>query len=189
MDKASVFSHGSDEGRAHRRWRQRVWGLVALVAMQGGCILWRPAPQRQVVWPDERTASLVGSPMEAGAVIAAAAAVREMVARNDSERLFHGCSSPQKGLDVAVFKQAESDLYFVVLHQRFDRCGGPRSRVLDGWYEYAVTETGEVVAEAPPEAVEDAASVAPDSVPAAAEPRPEAPSPPPPVDAPPPPTP
>jgi hypothetical protein len=32
-----------------------------------------------------------------------------------------------------------------VLHQHFSRCGGPRGRVLDWGYEYAVTSQGEVV--------------------------------------------
>ena len=158
MDNAELLARRFDDEGARWRRRQRVWGLMVLAVVNGGCTLWRPTPARQVVWPDDTTASLVGPPMEAGAVIAAGAAVREMVAHNESERLFRGCSSPQQGLDVAVFKQAGSDLYYVVLHQRFDRCGGPRSRVLDWWYEYAVTEQGEVVAEAPPEAAEVAPS-------------------------------
>ena len=128
------------------------WVLLLLSVANGGCAFWRAAPERQVVWPDENSAVLVGSPMEAGAALAAAAAVREMVEHNDSERLFHGCSSPEQGLDVAVFKHSGSDLYFVVLHQRFDRCGGPVGRVLDWSFTYAVTAQGEVVAEAPPEA-------------------------------------
>lgn len=84
--------------------------------------------------------------MEAGAALAAAAAVREMVKNNPFPRLFDGCSSPEQGLNAAVFKHPASGLYFVVLHQRFDRCGGPSGRVLDWWYEYAVTPQGEVVA-------------------------------------------
>jgi len=90
--------------------------------------------------------------MEAGAALAAAAAVRELVRQNDDEGLFQGCSSPEQGLDVAVFKDPKSGLYFVVLHQRFDRCGGPVGRVLDWWHEYAVTAQGEVLGEAPPSA-------------------------------------
>lgn len=64
--------------------------------------------------------------------------------------LFWGCSSPEQGLNVSVFKDPKSGLYFVVLEQRFNRCGGPSGRVLDWWHEYAVTAQGEVVAEAPP---------------------------------------
>ncbi|ATB28371.1 hypothetical protein MEBOL_001817 [Melittangium boletus DSM 14713] len=181
MDNVELLARRFDDEGARRRRRQRVWGLLVLAVASGGCTLWRPTPERQVVWPDDTTASLVGAPMEAGAVIAAGAAVREMVAHNESERLFRGCSSPQQGLDVAVFKQAGSDLYYVVLHQRFDRCGGPRSRVLDWWYEYAVTEQGEVVAEAPPEAAEASPPTVPEVAPSEPMPAPEA-APPPAVD-------
>ncbi|MFP2932095.1 hypothetical protein ACLESO_44415 [Pyxidicoccus sp. 3LG] len=70
---------------------------------------------------------------------------------NTNPRLFRGCTSPEQGLDVAIFTGPSTDLYYVVLHQRFDRCGGPSGRVLDWWVEYAITPQGEVVAEAPPE--------------------------------------
>lgn len=130
--------------------RARAWMGVGLAVVNGGCGLFHTTPKRQVIWPNDDSATLVGAPMEAGAAIAAAAAVREMIDKNDIKGLFDGCASPEQGLDVAVFKQKESDLYFVVLHQRFNRCGGPVGRVLDWWYEYAVTARGEVVAEAPP---------------------------------------
>ena len=77
-------------------------------------------------------------------------AIREMVKNNPYPDLFRGCTSPEQGLDVSVFKELESGLYFVVISQHFSRCGGPRVRVLDAWYEYAVTAQGEVLGEAPP---------------------------------------
>jgi hypothetical protein len=182
MDPAEQHERRFEQGRASWLRRHRAWGLVLFAVASTGCAFWRSAPQRQVVWPDENSAVLVGAPMEAGAALAAAAAVREMVEHNDSERLFQGCSSPEQGLDVAVFKQPGSDLYFVVLHQRFDRCGGPVGRVLDWSYAYAVTAQGEVVAEAPPEAAPpDEAPIQPPSnkavppaseAPAASEPTP-----------------
>ncbi|MFP2910945.1 hypothetical protein ACLESD_39100 [Pyxidicoccus sp. 3LFB2] len=123
--------------------------LPFLLLVGTGCI--RPASaRRQIEWPDESTTQLVAPSMEAGAALAAAAAVREMVKRNPFPHLFNGCSSPEQGLNAVVFKEPTSGLYFVVLEQRFDRCGGPSGRVLDWWYEYAVTPQGEVVAEAPP---------------------------------------
>jgi hypothetical protein len=124
--------------------------LAVLVGALVGCI--RPAAiQRQPIeWPDEHSTHLVAPSMEAGAALAAAAAIRELLKTNTNPRLFRGCSSPEQGLNVAVFKDPASGLYFVVLEQRFNRCGGPSGRVLDWWYEYAVTPQGEVVAEAPP---------------------------------------
>ena len=132
-----------------------MWMLAGLVLGNGGCAWLGMTPKKQIEWPDPASTPLIGAPMEAGAAIAAAAAVREMVRQNDDARLFEGCSSPEQGLDVAVFKDPKSGLYFVVLHQRFDRCGGPVGRVLDWWYEYAVTAQGEVVGEAPPSAGEE----------------------------------
>lgn len=124
--------------------------LAVLATLLPGCAARGSAWKGTVEWPDEHSARLVGQPMEAGAALAAAAAVRELVKQNPFPHLFNGCSSPEQGLDVAIFTGPTAGLYYVVLHQRFDRCGGPRGRVLDWWYEYAVTPQGEVVAEAPP---------------------------------------
>ncbi len=129
--------------------------LAMLAAVLSGCAVRTSAWKGTVEWPDEHSARLVAQPMEAGAAIAAAAAVREMVRRNPFPHLFNGCSSPEQGLDVAIFTGPTPGLYYVVLHQRFNRCGGPSGRVLDWWYEYAVTPQGEVVAEAPPPAAEE----------------------------------
>jgi hypothetical protein len=146
MAGASGFSFAPTL-RLHHRF---MWVLVVLAAVQWGCVFPIAARKAVVDWPDPDSTPLVGAPMEAGAVLAAAAAVREMVKQNTSQRLFRGCSSPEQGLDVAIFKDPKSGLYYVVLHQRFDRCGGPYVRVLDGWYEYAVTAQGEVLGKAPP---------------------------------------
>lgn len=125
----------------------------ALAVLAGGAVAcaaptrtWKGALQ----WPEPEDTPLVASSMEAGAALAAAAAIREMVKNNKDPGLFSGCSSPEQGLNVSVFKDTKTGLYFVVLEQRFNRCGGPSGRVLDWWYEYAVTAQGEVVAEAPP---------------------------------------
>lgn len=148
----------------------KAFALTALAAVLSGCAAHTPAWKGKVEWPTEDTARLVGQPMEAGAALAAAGAVREMVRTNPYPDLFHGCSSPEQGLDVAVFTGPTSGLYYVVLHQRFNRCGGPAVRVLDGWYSYAVTPQGEVVAEAPPPSEENAAEAAPsDAAPSPAE--------------------
>ena len=128
---------------------------TVLAVMLWGCVVPTAAWKGEIEWPDEHSARLVVQPMEAGAALAAAAAIREMVRTNPYPLLFRGCSSPEQGLDVAIFTGPTPGLYYVVLHQRFDRCGGPIVRVLDGWYEYAVTPQGEVVAEAPPMAGED----------------------------------
>jgi hypothetical protein len=114
--------------------------------------------KKPIQWPAETETQLLVSSVEAGAGLAAAAAIREMVRTNPYPDLFQGCSSPEQGLDVAVHKDPKSGLYFVVVSQHFSRCGGPQVRVLDGWYEYAVTAQGEVVGEAPPLAAEDEAA-------------------------------
>jgi len=128
-------------------------GLIAVVL--SGCSV--PAASRRgpVEWPDEASTQLMVPSVEAGAALAAAAAIREMVRTNPYPDLFWGCSSPEQGLDVAVFKDPTSGLYYVVVSQHFNRCGGPRVRVLDGWYEYAVTPQGEIVGEVPPMVGED----------------------------------
>ncbi len=128
--------------------------LAVLAAVFSGCATSASARRQDLEWPAPESTPLVAPSMEAGAALAAAAAIREMLRQNTSPRLFHGCASPEQGLDVAVFKDPKTSLYYVVLEPRFDRCGGPRVRVLDWWYEYAVTAQGEVVAEAPPMAGE-----------------------------------
>jgi len=127
----------------------KVCTLSLLAAVMGGCVPRATAWRGDIEWPTESDAELVAPSVEAGTALAAAAAIREMVKRNPYPDLFWGCSSPEQGLNVAVFKSPKTGLYYVVVHQRFDRCGGPRVRVLDGWYAYAVTPQGEVVAEAP----------------------------------------
>jgi len=128
----------------------KLYVLAGLAAVTSGCALTASSWKGAVEWPDEYSAKLVASPMEAGAVIAAASAVREMIRINPHPRLFSGCSSPEQGLDVSVFTGPTAGLYYVVMHSRFDRCGGPVERVLDGWDAFAVTPQGEVVAKAPP---------------------------------------
>jgi hypothetical protein len=158
----------------------KVCALAALAAMLPGCV--RPAPswKGEVVWPetgrDEQSVKTIIPLTEAGAALAAAAAIREMVRTNTDPRLFWGCSSPEQGLDVAVFTGPTPGLYYVVLDEHFNRCGGPRGRVLDWDYVYAVTPQGEVVAEAPP----------PRAEPLPAEPKPYPPSSPSPEPTPPP---
>ena len=154
-----------------------MWVLAAFAAMNGGCsfLRWGKTQPRQVEWPDERSAQLLVPSMEAGAAIAAAASVREMVrqALATDANLFWGCASPEQGLDASVFKGPAPDVYYVVLSQRFDRCGGPAGRVLDWWYVYAATAQGEVLGRAPPMAWEEPPASAP--APVTPEPAPAAP--------------
>lgn len=132
----------------------RVCALAALAAMLPGCV--RPAVswKGEVKWPeteqDEQSIKTILPVTEAEATIAAAAAIREMVRTNTDPGLFWGCSTPAQGMDVAVSTGPTPGLYYVALGQHFSRCGGPRGRVLDWHYVYAVTPQGEVVAEAPP---------------------------------------
>lgn len=124
--------------------------LAGLSAVFVGCAMPASAWKGDVEWPDAASTPQVIPAVEAGSALAAAAAIREMIRENPFPDLFRGCASPEQGLDVAVFKDPKSGLYYVVLHQHFSRCGGPRGRVLDWWYEYAVTSQGEVVGKAPP---------------------------------------
>jgi hypothetical protein len=133
----------------------KAYALAGLAAVLPGCAVPASAWKGKVEWPDDYSGKNIVPFMEAGAALAAAGAIREMVRQNPFPRLFLGCSSPEQGLDVAVYRGPTPGLYYVLVDQRFDRCGGPRVRVLDGWYEYAVTPQGEVVAEAPPMAGED----------------------------------
>ncbi len=174
----------------HQPRRHSVPILALIAAVLPGCTVPAAAWKGKVEWPDEHSAQLAAQPMEAGAALAAAAAIRELVGQNTSPRLFRGCSSPEQGLDVAVFKGPTPGLYYVVLDQRFDRCGGPSGRVLDWWHVYAVTPQGEVVAQAPPPAAEEPMDSPPRPSPAAPAPPPAPEAPPPPApEAPPPPAP
>jgi hypothetical protein len=123
-----------------------VWGLAILL---GGCAHPKPTWTRDIQWPDEATASTAIPLAEAGAALAAAGALREVLLNNPHPHLFHGCVSPEQGLDVAVFTSPAAGLYYVAVEQRFSRCGGPNQRVLDWWHVYAVTPQGDVVAKAP----------------------------------------
>ncbi|MHA7627825.1 hypothetical protein [Corallococcus sp. M7] len=144
--------------------------------MLAGCAAKPKAWATPIEWPDETSATLVGQPMEAGAAVAAAGAIREFIRTNPDPTLFQGCSSPEQGLTVAVFTGSTQGLYFVAVHQDFRRCGGPRIRVLDAWDAYAVTPQGEVLAKAPPPAGDASFAVPP----------PEPDAQPPPLEAPPP---
>ncbi|RKG93122.1 hypothetical protein D7X32_43900 [Corallococcus carmarthensis] len=128
------------------RGRAVAAGCIALLA---GCAARPMMWKTPIEWPDEISATLVGQPMEAGAVLAAAGAVREFIRTYPDPSLFQGCSSPEQGLAVAVFTGRTQGLYFVAVHQDFRPCGGPRFRVLDAWDAYAVTPQGEVVAKDP----------------------------------------
>jgi len=154
--------------------------LAGLAAVLPGCVVPATSWKGTVEWPeDEQTIKTIVPPTEAGAALAAAGAIREMVRTNPFPRLFQGCSSPEQGMDVAVFTGPTPGLYYVVLEQRFHRCGGPSGRVLDWRYVYAVTPQGEVVAEAPPPRGEPPAASPPRPSPPSPEPTPQPAAPPP----------
>ncbi|QSQ20285.1 hypothetical protein JY651_34205 [Pyxidicoccus parkwayensis] len=123
--------------------------LTGFVATLQGCAAHTPAWKGEVTGPDEHSARAVADPMEAGAALAAAGAIREVVRTNPLPNLFAGCASPEQGLDVSIFTGPTPGLYFVVVDQRFHHCGGPSGRVLDWWEVHAVTAQGVVVAKAP----------------------------------------
>jgi hypothetical protein len=152
-------------GVVRQRDMLKACALVAFAAMLPGCIRPATAWKGKVEWPDSYVGKHVVPFMEAGAALAAVAAIHEMMKTNPYPDLFRGCSSPEQGLDVGVFTGPTPGLYYVLVDQRFDRCGGPRVRVLDGWYEYAVTPQGEVVAEAPPMAGETPPAAPPSTSP------------------------
>jgi hypothetical protein len=128
--------------------------FIGLTAMIAGCAAPTASWRGAVEWPEtgrhEQSVKTIIPSTEAGAALAAAAAIRELVKTHPFPGLFDGCSSPEQGLGVAVFTGPTPGLYYVVLEQRFHQCGGPVGRVLDWDYVYAVTPQGEVVAEAPP---------------------------------------
>jgi hypothetical protein len=125
-----------------------MWLLLLLLP---GCATHTLSWRGTVEWPeDDNRVKTIVPLTEAAASVAAAAAIREMVSTNPHRGLFWGCTSPAQGLDVAVFTGPTKGLYYVLLEQRFHRCGGPSGRVLDWYYLYAVTPEGEVVARADP---------------------------------------
>ncbi len=135
--------------------------VTGLVVVLHGCAAPTKVWRGEVPWPDEHSTRTVVEPMEAGAALAAAGAIHEVVRTNPFPNLFAGCSSPEQGMDVSVFAGPTQGLYFVVVDQRFDRCGGPSGRVLDWWEVYAVTAQGEVVAKAPIPTGEEPAALPP----------------------------
>lgn len=149
------------------------YALAGLAAVLPGCATPAAAWKGQVEWPNDYSGKKLVPFMEAGAALAATAAIRETVRQGlaTDSGLFWGCSSPEQGLDVAVYRGPTPGLYYVMLEERFDRCGGPRYRVLDWWHVYAVTPQGEVVAEAPLPPAEEA--VAPPVAPSTPPPPPE----------------
>jgi hypothetical protein len=128
---------------------KKVRALWAIAVMGSGCIARTPAWKGTVEWPDEQSAKPVGTPMEAGAILAAAGAIREQLRGNSYPGVFYGCESPEQGLVASVFTGPTKGLYYVMVDYDFQRCAGPRFRVLDGWDVYAVTPRGEVVAKDP----------------------------------------
>jgi hypothetical protein len=168
----------------------KAYALAVLATVLPGCAVPASAWKGKVEWPDDYSGKNIVPFMEAGAALAAAAAVREMIKTNPHPHLFWGCSSPEQGLEVAVYRGPTSGLYYVMLEERFDRCGGPRYRVLDWWYVYAVTPQGEVVAEAPqPQWTWEDAAAAPPTPSPTPQPQGDTPAPTPPPASSPPPTP
>jgi hypothetical protein len=128
----------------------RTRALMMLAVVISGCAVPAASWKGKVEWPAEGAATNIAAGVDAGVVLAAAAAVQEMIRQNKNSRMFRGCYSPEQGLSVSVFTGPTTGLYYVMLNERFDRCGGPRGRVLDWWYFYAVTPQGQVVGESPP---------------------------------------
>ncbi|QSQ12319.1 hypothetical protein [Myxococcus landrumensis] len=93
---------------------------VGIVAVLHGCTAPSAAWEGVVHWPDETASKRLVEPLEAGAALAAAGAIREVVSSTRVPNLFAGCSSPEQGLDVSVFSDQTPGLYFVVVEQRFD---------------------------------------------------------------------
>jgi hypothetical protein len=145
--KDGLASKTREQGR--RRY-VKAYALAGLVALTSSCVLPSSAWKGTVEWPADYSDKNLVPFVEAGAALAAAAAIRELVKTNPHPHLFQGCTSPEQGLDVAVHEGPTPGVYYVMVEEHFDRCGGPRYRVLDWWHVYAVTPQGEVVAQAPP---------------------------------------
>ncbi|RKH68845.1 hypothetical protein D7X55_31345 [Corallococcus sp. AB049A] len=150
-------------------------GWLGLLLVMSGCRHPAAAWKGVVEWPDERSARPVESPIPAGAVQAAMGAVREFV-RTNPRRLFSGCEHPEDGVNVSLFTGPTPGLYYVLVDPDFERCVGPRRRILDGWFFYAVTPQGDVVAESPGPP-DEGAPVEPPRAPPPPAPEPPAPEP------------
>lgn len=129
------------------------WNLLSLpvlsVLVCVGCASTTTAqkPGGGVEWPGRRDASDITNlgAVDGGAAVAASAAIREVVQRVGPEsELFSKCPSPAAALDARVFKWR--DVYYVTVDERFDRCGGTRSRFPDWFESYAVSPAGVVLA-------------------------------------------
>ena len=126
---SSRFNDEEPSQRGREREKNKAFTLAALTAVLSGCATLAPAWNGKVEWPTEDSARLVGQPMEAGAALAAAGAVRELVKTDPFPDLFQGCASPEQGLDAAVFTGPTPGLYYVVLHPpRTTRNLRPRPR-------------------------------------------------------------
>jgi hypothetical protein len=68
--------------------------LAGLAVMLFGCAT--PVSAWKVEWPDDASTPQVVPAVEAGAALAAAAAIREMIRENPFPNLFQGCSSPEQ---------------------------------------------------------------------------------------------
>ncbi|WP_369414249.1 hypothetical protein [Corallococcus soli] len=137
-----------------------VQGWLVLMLVLSGCRTPVAAWTGTVEWPDAQSARPVGNPMPAGAAQAAVGAIREFV-KTTPHRVFFGCERPEDGLNVSLFTGPTPGLYYVLLDPDFERCSGPRRRILDGWFFYAVTPRGDVVAESPGPPEERAPEVPP----------------------------
>ncbi len=124
--------------------------LLVLSALVGvGCstptAVWKPGAS--VKWPGRRDVSDVtnlGS-VDGGTAMAAHAAIQEVVRTlGPRNEVFAKCPSPAAALEARVFKW--HGLYYVTVDERFDRCGGARSRFPDWFESYAVSPTGVVLA-------------------------------------------
>lgn len=134
-----------------RVFRRNLVLLPVLSALVGvGCSTPTAAvrkPGASVKWPGRKDVSDVTSlgSVDGGMALAASAAIQEVVrTRGPQSEVFARCPSPAAALDARVFKWR--DVYYVTVDERFDRCGGARSRFPDWFESYAVSPTGVVLA-------------------------------------------